>query len=108
MIIASDYDIRPDPDGLLRIYNRRAPLCPDCGVLCSGYDSRIRKLIRSDGSEEIYKLRRLRCPICRKLHIEIPDIIEPRKHYERAAIEEARAGSGSAAAEDSTLRRWRK
>lgn len=109
LIVATEYEIRPDPeDGLLRIHNKRAPICPDCGSLCSGYDSRIRKLIRADGSEEIFRLRRLRCCSCRKLHVEIPDIMAPRKHYERAAIEEARAGSDDVAAEDSTIRRWRK
>ena len=109
MIIATDYETKTDPDGCRRIFNRRAALCPDCGAMCSGYDTRRRKLITAAGDVYIYKLRRLRCPSCGRLHIETPDIMAPRKHYERAAIDAARAGSAAdIAAEDSTIRRWRK
>lgn len=109
MIIATDYETKTDPDGYRRIFNQHAPLCPDCGAVCSGYDTRRRKLITAAGDVYIYKLRRLRCPCCGRLHIETPDIMAPRKHYERAAIDAARAGSAAdIAAEDSTIRRWRK
>ena len=109
MIIATDYETTTDPDGCRRISNKRAPLCPDCGALCSGYDTRRRKLITTGGDVIFYKLRRLRCPVCCRLHIEAPDVMAARKHYERAAIDAARAGSvDGCAAEDSTLRRWRK
>lgn len=109
MIIATDYETKTDPDGCRRILNKRAPLCPDCGALCSGYDTRRRKLITTGGDVIFYKLRRLRCPVCCRLHIEAPDVMAARKHYERAAIDAARAGSAAdIAAEDSTIRRWRK
>lgn len=109
MIVATNYEIKTDPDGCRRILNRAAPLCPDCGAVCSGYDTRRRKMISTAGDVTIYKLRRLRCPGCGRYHVELPDIMAPRKHYERAAIDAARAGSAAdVAAEDSTIRRWRK
>lgn len=109
MIVATNYETRTDPDGCRRILNKRAPLCPDCGALCSGYDTRRRKMIAADGSVIVYKLRRVRCPECGRLHIEAPDVMAPRKHYERAAIDAARAGSAApCAAENSTIRRWKK
>ena len=109
MIVATNYEIITDPEGFSRILNRCAPLCPDCGALCSGYDTRRRKLITAAGDTIIFKLRRVRCPRCRRLHIEAPDIMARGKHYERAAIEAARAGSvAPVAAEDSTIRRWRR
>ena len=109
MIIATDYELRPDPSGFFTIQNKNAPICPDCGVLCSGYDTKRRQLIDGTGEARIFHLRRLRCPQCHRLHVEIPDIMEPRKHYDRATIESARAGNtDGCAAEDSTIRRWRK
>ena len=66
-------------------------------------------MVTAAGDVIIYKLRRVKCPGCCRLHVEAPDVIEPRKHYEKAAIEAALTGSADVcAAEDSTIRRWRK
>ena len=110
MLIIYHYKIRFDRErDLYVVKGKTPPLCPDCGVLLSGYDSRRRRVIERDGSVSIYLLRRLKCPSCDRLHLEIPDIIAPAKHYSADVIEQVRAGdSEDCPADDSTIRRWRK
>ena len=77
MIIAKRYTVLHCDDGRhFKIKNKDAPLCPSCGVLLSGYDTRLRHCIGVDGEIRWFKLRRLRCPSCRKLHLELPDFME--------------------------------
>ena len=103
MIIATDYQIEiVAGSGWFRIKNRKPPLC-------SGYDTRPRQLIDGLGVTHTFKLRRLRCPSCGTLHLELPDLMQPRKHYDAATIARAQAGDvDDCPAEDSTIRRWRK
>lgn len=55
-----------------------------------------------------YLLRRLRCTSCGKLHTELPDCMQPGKHYETDAIQaEIDSSRENPAADESTLRRWR-
>ncbi|HOW23609.1 MAG TPA: DUF6431 domain-containing protein [Sedimentibacter sp.] len=52
-----------------------------------------------------YRLHRLKCPGCGKLHLELPDFMAPKKHYEARLIEDVMAGrSDSCPADDSTIR----
>lgn len=54
-------------------------------------------------------LRRLRCSHCGRLHLEIPDVMQPQKHYAAEVIRKVEAGElGSCPADDSTIRRWKK
>lgn len=109
MIIAKNYDISERADGRVVIKNHDAPLCPSCGVLMSGYDTRLRHCIGSDGTSRWYSLRRMRCPSCEHLHLELPDFMEPKKHYGSQVIRDTLAGiEKGCPAEDSTIRRWRK
>ena len=110
MIIAYRYHVERVMDTeVFRIRNHDAPLCPDCGSLCSGYDTRSRRVIGDDGQTTIYRLRRVRCPVCDVLHIELPDFMRPRKHYAAAVIDNAVAGDGGdCSAENTTIWRWRK
>ena len=51
MIIATLYSVERAPDGQsYMIKNKEAPLCPDCGQLLSGYDSRKRHVVESSGA----------------------------------------------------------
>ena len=59
-----------------RILNRDAPLCPTCGALLSGYDTRARHIVSSEGRSIWFRLRRLRCPVCCRLHLEVPDFVQ--------------------------------
>jgi hypothetical protein len=110
LIIATHYTEEYDEArGVYKIRNMEAPLCPDCGQLLSGYDTRARHVVESSGRIRWFRLRRLKCPSCGTLHLELPDFMEPKKHYEAQLIEEVRAGrSDSCPADDSTIRRWRK
>ena len=91
-----------------RIRSLDAPFCPDCGSLCSGYDTRSRRVISDDGNSTVYRLRRVRCPDCDKLHLVLPDFMCPRKHYSAAVIADVLKGRGAGCpAEASTMWRWR-
>ena len=110
MIITQRYTVVQCEDGEhFKIKNLLPPLCPRCGVLMSGYDTRLRHCIGSDGVPRWFRLRRLRCPSCGQLHLEMPDLMEPKKHYEAQVISDTVAGEDSICpAEDSTIRRWKK
>lgn len=110
MIIATRFVVDFDTErGVFFIVNRDAPVCPDCGQLLSGYDGRRRHVINSSGEKLWFRLRRLRCLSCEKLHLELPDFMVPRKHYEGWVIDEVLAGrSGACPADDSTIRRWKR
>lgn len=108
MIIATRYVIRQGDGATYQIRNLDAPLCPACGLLLSGYDRRARHVIGASGSVYWFSLRRFRCPKCKRLHIEIPDFMQARKHYEAAVIMEVIAGRPNMCPTDaSTMRRWR-
>jgi hypothetical protein len=87
-----------------------AQCCPLCGGRLTYRDSRPRKLKNLFGEVSNFLLRRLRCEECGKLHTEIPDIIQPYKHYDSETIQSVIDGTDSAqgcAADDSTIRRWK-
>lgn len=109
MIVATHYTVEYDEArGLYRIRNLKAPLCPDCGLLLSGYDTRRRHVIDGAGCIRWFLLRRLRCLDCGKLHLEAPDIMQAKKHYEASMIKAVLEGrSESCPADNSTIRRWR-
>lgn len=109
MLIVREYSITIKPDGLRVVQGARWLCCPDCGDLLSGYDRRRRSVVEDVGSTSIYLLRRLRCSRCGRLHLEIPDIMQPQKHYAAEVIRKVEAGElGSCPADDSTIRRWKK
>ena len=76
-----------------RILNEDIPVCPQCGTVLSGYDNRKRHAIDDFGNKQWYRLRRLKCRPCKKLHLEIPDFIQPQKHYEKGVISNALRGN---------------
>jgi hypothetical protein len=50
----------------------------------------------------------MRCETCGKLHTELPDCMQPHKHYETDAIQAEIDGSGeNPRADESTLKRWK-
>lgn len=107
MIIATRYTKIQDGD-YYRILNEDIPVCPQCGTVLSGYDNRKRHAIDDFGNKQWYRLRRLKCRPCKKLHLEIPDFIQPQKHYEKGVISNALSGNTcSCPADDSTIRRWK-
>ena len=90
------------------ILNRDAPLCPICGALLSGYDTRARHIVSGEGRSIWFRLRRLRCPVCCCLHLEVPDFVRANKHYTADMIAAVIAGGADdCPADNSTIRRWR-
>lgn len=95
--------------GLYLVDSKEQHKCPGCGATLSGYDHRKRTAIGDDGYKRTYSLRRLRCPRCGQLHLELPDFLAPEKHYTALVVEAAKHGSTeSCPADDSTIRRWKK
>ena len=81
--------------------------CPYCGDSLEYRNSRKRNVYDELRNKAIYLLRRLWCSGCRHLHTEIPDIIQPHKHYSSSVIQDVLSGGDICAADDSTIRRWR-
>lgn len=110
VIIAYDYELEFDSEkNAYRIKNKFAPICPNCGSLLTGYDTRKRGVIGGDGATYQFLLRRLRCAECQQLHLEIPNAIKPQKHYSAEVIRQAvHDYQNSCPADDSTIRRWKK
>lgn len=72
-------------------------------------DSKKRTVLDASGNSYEFRLRRLRCPKCGVTHTELPDFMAKNKHYSREAIESVLNGTcKDYAADDSTIRRWRK
>lgn len=51
MLVATHYTVSLDiGKGVYVVRNKDAPMCPECGVLMSGYDHRKRKAIEQTAS----------------------------------------------------------
>jgi len=97
--------------GFFAISTTEKSVCPYCSGELVYRDSRARKSENLLGEISHFLLRRLRCQgTCKTLHTELPDIIQPYKHYESAVIQSVIDGSADAStchADDSTIRRWK-
>lgn len=109
MVIINVYNIEYDAErDIYKIVNKEVPTCPDCGQFLAGYDTRKRHSIDGSGTVRWFLLRRLRCSRCGILHLELPDFIQPKKHYEAKVIRDTLVGiSDYCPADDSTIWRWR-
>jgi predicted RNA-binding Zn-ribbon protein involved in translation (DUF1610 family) len=111
MIIVSSFEtIRNSVSGIFSIAPAGQRPCPLCGGALAYRDSRLRRLKNLYGEKSLFLLRRLLCGVCGKLHTEIPNTIQPYKHYDSEAIQTVLDGSAEAAAcaaDDSTIRRWK-
>lgn len=71
-------------------------------------NSKPRHTLDETRTETRYLLRRFFCDVCHKLHTEIPDTIQPFKHYDSKTVQDVLDGGGdTCSADDSTMRRWR-
>ena len=85
MIILKHYRI-VNRNGIFYVISKKPHRCPCCQGPLKVRDSRPRQLILSDETMT-FQLRRLKCQNCGALHLEIPDLILPHKHYSREVIE---------------------
>jgi hypothetical protein len=91
------------------VRSREISKCPICECDLEARDSRKRNCTRKEAGKRIYRIRRLRCTGCGKLHNELPDFMVPHKHYDAATIEAELDGRGNdCRADDSTINRWKK
>jgi hypothetical protein len=92
------------------IKSKEFSLCPDCQGTVSVRDTKLRHVIRKD-TEEIqwYRLRRLKCNQCNKLHTELPDLMQPYKHYESQSIQDTidENADNCCGADTTTINRWK-
>jgi len=85
-------------------------ICSLCGGGVEYRDSVFRYVKNMLSETRRFLLRRLRCQICGKLHRELPDIIQPFKHYESDVIQSVIDDSEDAkkcGADNRTMRRWK-
>ena len=84
--------------------------CTICGGELAYRDRKLRKIVNLEGETRRYLLRRFRCLTCIRHHTEIPDVIQPYKHYDSETIqlvldEDERAGL--CVADIRTIQRWK-
>jgi len=108
MIILKNYEVQTK-NGAHYAKSKEPRKCPLCEGNMFVRDSKCRRVILSTGEELTFRLRRLKCKKCRTLHVELPDLLVPYKHYSRDAIEQALSGTLTfCPAENSTIYRWSK
>lgn len=76
MIIATDYTIKMLGNRYY-VLNHEIPTCPQCGASLKTFDSKKRKITLDSGEIRNYSLRRLQCPLCDSIYLEIPDFMKP-------------------------------
>ena len=64
------------------------PACPCCGESMNYRDSRKRIRRKEGGCIEHLLVRRLWCPKCRKLHVELPDCLVLQIPVDRCTLSE--------------------
>ena len=67
--------------------SREDPVCPHCGKPLATRDHRSRIWKWYRGVKRQIIVRRMFCSTCDKLHIELPDVLVPHKHYGSEVIE---------------------
>ena len=106
MLIIKDYEIRKYRKTYY-IISKEKLKCPYCNNELKVRDSRKRHLILNNEKCE-FNLRRLKCVNCKKIHIELPDIIIPYKRYSKEMIKSAVFYEyTNCQAENSTIYRWK-
>lgn len=107
MIIATDYQILCHRK-IYYVNNHQKTLCPNCNAPLKVRDSRKRNLIIDNGNILVFSLRRLKCSQCHSVHLELPDIMQPHKHYSADVIAHALDHTrNDCPADDSTIYRWK-
>ncbi|MBR4589129.1 MAG: hypothetical protein IKO36_00580 [Bacteroidaceae bacterium] len=108
MLTIHDYHFHKKKDYLVTV-NHEEPLCPKCQSIMTIRDSYRRKVKDSYGDSYSFRLRRLYCSSCNRLHAEIPDVITAFKQYDTDTIKGVINGNIKHFSGDvSTAYRWKK
>ena len=76
MVVSKNYKIK-EQNGMYYIVPSSVPGCPQCGGEMKIRDSKRRKVIFADGTVDTFVLRRYKCTVCGRVHLELPDIMVP-------------------------------
>ena len=107
MIHITNYQIRKKNNAFVIVPEE--PIYCECGSKVLKRGSKERYLINNDGVRNRFILKRVYCPTCNKLHMVMPDFIEPHKQYNKNVIDGVRNGTNDcSAADNATLYRWKK
>jgi len=111
MVIVSSYSLEYNKNkNHFSVVTKEDSVCPyDSGTLVYR-DSVYRKLKDKYSEASRYLLRRLRCQICKTLHRELPDLMQPYRHYESSVIQAVLDGgdeAGECCADNRTIGRWK-
>jgi len=111
MIIVPKFELKyNEKKGVYTIISLVPCKCPLCSGAVYHRDHKARDAKRLNGEVWHFRLRRLLCDNCDKLHTEIPDIIQPYKHYDSETIQSVLDGgekAGDCVADNSTISRWK-
>lgn len=108
MIVTKHYAVTYDAErDAYAILSSEVPRCPVCGAIMCGHGIRRRHAIDSAGVSHWYLLRRWRCPACQSFHLELPDFMAPRRHYEAETIRDVQIGDGESCPADDSVEKGR-
>ncbi|MGL4523734.1 MAG: DUF6431 domain-containing protein [Bacilli bacterium] len=107
MIIINNYTTKTLENQIIVIKGIHLPLCPACEQRLKVIGTRQRVAYQAYGTREVYRIRRLRCAYCERIHHELPDFLVPYKRHVASTIEEVLVkGTTTSACDESTIRRW--
>jgi len=92
MIIITQYR-QEEKNGKIYIRTEESSVCPLCASEIQVIGSRNRKVIGTDGKQQIIVIRRLKCVKCKKIHHELPDLLVPYKRHCTQTIEQTVSGT---------------
>jgi len=111
MVMVSSFKLECNIEtGIYTIISLITSICPLCNGFLKHRDCKKRNVLNLIGETRHFSLRRLLCLMCGKLHTEIPDIIQPFKHYDSETIQSVLDDdkkSKECAADNSTISRWK-
>jgi len=108
MVIVSEYELILNPVKGVFVRSLEQSSCPCCSGLLKVIGSRKRSCIDGAGEKILLVVRRPGCTECRRIHHELPDMLVPYKRHVAESIEAVIIdNSDSAAADESTIKRWR-
>lgn len=87
MIFISKYKLLKRKEIEFCCKSLETPACPCCGNELRYRDQRKRIMRSYNGMVYWLWLRRLFCSFCHSLHLELPDILVPNKHYASEVVE---------------------
>lgn len=107
MIRIQNYHLYKKKDSFVVVPDE--PVRCGCGGEVVKRGSKGRYIINNEGVRNRYILKRVYCPACDRLHMVVPDFIEPYKQYDKNVIDSVRNGTNDyAVADNATLYRWKK